>query len=239
MSQSSDCRLAFVCDGEEPMGNMPRPHRPGDERQELTAIIQELYARNLITASGGNVSLRASGREGKIWITPSGLFKGALRPDMMVPLDLEGRVLARNTAVPSIEKWMHIAILKRRPDINGVIHTHAPWATLLALSETPFLPISVEAALIGEIPRLPFILPGTRALAEAVAAAMGEHGSAVLMQNHGLVVAAADLRQAATLTEIIERCCELILRCLMLGKQPPTLPEDAVRQLREQPHLKG
>ena len=127
----------------------PLPHCPGDERQELTAIIQELYARNLITASGGNVSLRATGREDKIWITPSGLFKGALQPEMMVPLDLAGRVLDRNAAAPSIEKWMHIAILKRRPDLNGVIHTHAPWATLLALSETPFLPISVEAALIG------------------------------------------------------------------------------------------
>ncbi len=215
-------------------------HRPTDPAvHELTAIVQELYARGLFTASGGNASVRATGRAGELWITPAGTFKGSLRPETMVRVGMDGEILEQGSAPPSSEKWMHIEILKRRPDLNGVIHTHAPWATLLALSETPFLPISAEAALIGEIPRLPWLMPGSRELAEAVAAALGAHASAVLMQNHGLIVAAPSLRQAATLTETVERCCALILRCLMLGKQPPVLPPESVKALRRAGHPKG
>lgn len=221
------------------MANEDEPVKAADERQELAAIVGELYRRGLFTASGGNASIRSAEAQGRIWITPSALFKGDLQPQAMVPLDLKGRLLDKKAGLPSSEKWMHIAILERRADLACVIHTHAPWATLLALSETPFLPISVEAAQIGEIPRLPFLMPGTRALAHAVAAAMGKNGSVVLLQNHGLVVAAPTLRQAATVTETIERCSELILRCLMLGKIPPTLPEKAIKRLQTMKRAKG
>lgn len=221
------------------MENENQLARDADERQELATLVGELYRKGLFTASGGNASVRSAENRERIWITPSGLFKGDLQPQAMVPLDLKGRLLDKKAGIPSSEKWMHIAILEQRADLACVIHTHAPWATLLALSETPFLPISVEAAQIGEIPRLPFLMPGTRALAHAVAAAMGEDGSAVLLQNHGLVVAAPTLRQAVTVTETIERCSELILRCLMLGKTPPTLPEKAVERLQKMKRAKG
>jgi autoinducer 2 (AI-2) kinase len=216
-----------------PPAAAPLAGRTGDERDELVAIAQELYDKDLLTATGGNLSVRVAGREDQLWITPSGMFKGALRADMMVRIDMEGEPLDEQAPSPSSEKWVHTEILKRRPDLNAVIHTHGPWATLLALTETPFLPVSTEAAFIGEIPRVPFIMPGTRELAQAVAQAMGEEGTVVLMQNHGLVVAGSSLRRAASTTEVVERYAELILRCKALGKEPPVLPEEAVRALRE------
>jgi sugar (pentulose or hexulose) kinase/phosphoglycerate dehydrogenase-like enzyme/ribulose-5-phosphate 4-epimerase/fuculose-1-phosphate aldolase/putative sterol carrier protein len=204
-----------------------------DERDELVETVVELYEKNLITATGGNVSVRVEGSDAEVWITPSSMFKGSLRPELMVRIDMDGEALDDDAPSPSSERWLHTGILKVRPDVNAVIHAHSPWSTLLALSQTPFLPISTEAAFVGDIPRVPFIMPGTRELASAVVNALGEKGVAVLMQNHGLIVVGSSLRQAASTTEVIERCSELILRCLALGKQPPILPEDITQSLRE------
>jgi ribulose-5-phosphate 4-epimerase/fuculose-1-phosphate aldolase len=79
---------------------------------------------------------------------------------------------------------------------------------------------------------VPFIMPGTKDLAQAVVEALGD-GAAVLMQNHGLIVAASSLRRAASLSEIVERTAEVILGCYAVGKEPPTLPENVVAMLQE------
>ena len=113
-----------------------------------------------------------------------------------------------------------------------MIHAHAPHATILANADLPFLPVSTEAAFFGDIPRVPFIMPGTGELAEAIGAAAADSW-AVLMVNHGLLVGGRSLRRAADMVEIIERSCEIILGCLQVGKQPPVLPADIVTRLRE------
>jgi autoinducer 2 (AI-2) kinase len=75
-------------------------------------------------------------------------------------------------------------------------------------------------------------MPGTKDLADAIAGALADSW-AVLMQNHGLLVAGRSLRRAADMVEIIERTAEVLLRCRAVGREPPLLPDDVVRQLRQ------
>ena len=201
-----------------------------DPRVVLIQVVNELYAQQLITATGGNVSVRVPGRD-ELWITPSQLFKGDLRPELMVRIDLEGRPQDEGARAPSSERMIHCAIYRARPDAQAVIHAHAPHATILANADLPFLPISTEAAFFGNIPRVPFIMPGTDALAKAVGEAIAGEW-AVLLRNHGLIVAGRSLRRAADSVEIVERTAEVILGCYAVGREPPTLPEEDVRTLR-------
>jgi autoinducer 2 (AI-2) kinase len=199
-------------------------------REELVQVVRELYAQQLITATGGNVSARIPNAD-EAWITPSQLFKGDLRPEILVRMGLDGTTLETLGAAPSSERLMHCAVYRARPDAQAVVHAHATHATILANAGLPFLPISTEAAFFGDLPRVPFIMPGSEALAQAVEVAAGESW-AVLLVNHGLLVAGRSLRRAADMVEIVERSAEVILGCYAVGKEPPVLPAKIVAELR-------
>ena len=112
-----------------------------------------------------------------------------------------------------------------------MIHSHAPKTTILGLAGLPFLPISTEAAFIGEIPRVPFIMPGTAELADAVGAA-AKDAPAVIMQNHGLIVGGANLRHTIDMTLDHRADRRQAHRLSHLGKTPPVLPDEIVAAIR-------
>ena len=80
---------------------------------------------------------------------------------MLVRVDFEGNPIGDSPYARRASACCTAAIYRNNPSVGAVIHSHAPKATILGLAGLPFLPISTEAAFIGEIPRVPFIMPGT------------------------------------------------------------------------------
>jgi L-fuculose-phosphate aldolase len=99
-------------------------------RDAIVEIGRRLYTRGLISGNEGNVSVREGDA---LWVTPSGVCKGFLTPDMLVKTDLEGRQIEGRLRVSS-EVQMHTAIYARRGDVRAVVHAHPPTATAFAVA---------------------------------------------------------------------------------------------------------
>lgn len=209
-----------------------RIQQTGDIRDDLAAITHELFEAELITSTGGNVSVRVPDHPDQIWMTPSKKYKGTLTPDDMSRVDLDGNLIDQDALPISIEWRIHCSIYRARPDILAVVHTHPPQAIIMAMTDPRFLPVSAEAAFIGSIESAPFVMPGTQDLADAVVEALGDNVGA-LMINHGLVTGAKNLRTAADYAYIVEQSAITINACRLLGQEPPVLPEEACKNLNE------
>ena len=91
-------------------------------RNLLVATLQRLYDYGMTTTSGGNISIKDE--EGNIWITPSGIDKGTLRPDDIMLVKVNGEIIGRHR--PSVELPFHSAVYQLRPDAGAVLHAHSP-----------------------------------------------------------------------------------------------------------------
>jgi L-fuculose-phosphate aldolase len=194
-------------------------------RFEIIRVMKTLYDKGLVSALGGNVSARIPGSD-SIWITPSGVFKGDLKPDDLIKISLDGDVI-EGFMRPSVEWPMHTAIYRVRPDINAVIHAHNPITTGLALAGIELKPITVEAVVtLRSVPVVPFAYPGTDELAKLVAERV-KGVRALILQNHGVVALGYNLVEAEAIVETLEEVAitQLVAILVSGGREPPTIPE--------------
>ncbi len=202
-------------------------------KQQLADTVSELYQAGLITGKGGNVSVRSVDHKGAVWITPSRIFKGGLKPEHMILVNMEGECIEGEMS-PSVESAYHSGIMKLRPEINSVVHTHAPLATIFGLIDIPILPITAEAVFIMDFPRLPFFLAGSTELTRLVLENLGQtRVMGAYLINHGLITMGKDLQKATELTYTVEFVLNLLFRVRNLNFKPALLPEKEVEQLRK------
>lgn len=200
----------------------------GDAREMIVHIAHQLFAMGQLTATGGNLSARAADGE-TIWITPTRMFKGELQPGDLVRIDARGTVVEGERA-PSIEFPMHWAAYRARPEAAAVVHTHPPYATAFAICGQALPPVNTDAVLLAGTPTVPWLMPGSAALAEAVGAALRQNRGAFL-QNHGLITTGATMRAAATHAMMLEETAKLVLLCRQLGGPAALIPESGIREL--------
>jgi len=200
-------------------------------KQSMIDCMIKLYDRGMMTGVGGNISARLPGAE-EVWISPSGLYKPSLGTEDLLKIDFEGRLI-EGIFKASMEWPFHVAIYKRRTDVNCVLHCHPPVATGLTLANVRIKPITLEAALmIAKAPVVPFIYPGTKELGDAVAqAALGSR--VILLQNHGAVTVGYDLHEALTAMEILEEAATMTLVSRTVGAEPAEIGEKDIELIKK------
>jgi L-fuculose-phosphate aldolase len=203
-------------------------HSDREARQHIIQIVNELFGTGHLTATGGNVSHKSSDGE-TIWITPSGMYKGGLVEDDLVHIDGEG-VVIEGEKKPSIEFRMHFACYAARPGTAGAVHTHSPIATAFGICNQAFDPINTDAVALADTVTVPWFMPGSVELAEAVGTALGASRGAIL-QNHGLMAVGDDLRKAATRAAMIEETAKISLYVRQFGGNVTLLPDEWVKRL--------
>ena len=161
--------------------------------------------KGLVSGTGGNISIR---NNNDIYITPTSISLESMHKKTIAVLSLrDGKSL--NSLKPSKESLMHLMIYRKRDDINAVIHVHSVYS--VAISSMPefirqeSVPVFTPgySLRIGNIPVLPYQLPGSEKLAVKVSTAL-ESRDSVLLANHGVVTVGKDLESALNLVDEIE-----------------------------------
>lgn len=178
-----------------------------DEREEVAYFMRRLYRQGLTTCSGGNLSLRV--KDDIVLITPSALDKGELRADQIAMFTLAGENLTPQFK-SSIETGMHLAVLRRRPDVKAVVHAHPVTATTFtAMNLDINFHLTAEAyAVLGTPKRAPYCLMGTDGLAQIVADCLADTDVA-LMQNHGIIAVGKSMLNAFDKLEVTETAAKM------------------------------
>ena len=170
--------------------------------------------KNYTPGYSGNISARY--KDGLL-ITTSGSSNGYLTPNDIVYINNEGNSLEQGKK-PSSEKFLHIEIYKRRPEINYVIHVHAPYLSSFASAGRDLMaPVMAENVFyFGGIPLAEYALPSTMELVENTVKYFDEY-DAVLMANHGFVVASKTIEDAYMKLELAESYAQVVLNTEILG----------------------
>ncbi len=198
-------------------------------RERFAELGASLYDRGLTPGSSGNLSARL---DDGFLLTPTNSCLGRLDPARVTKLDLQGRVISGDQ--PSKESFLHLAMYRERPTSGAVVHLHSSHAVAVSVldgidPEQPLPPITAYYVMrIGRLKLLPYYAPGDIELADAVRSVAADH-HAILLANHGPVVAATDIDSAVYATEELEETAKLFL--MLRGEKLRLLTADQVADL--------
>ncbi|QCJ42752.1 class II aldolase/adducin family protein [Bacillus sp. S3] len=171
-------------------------------KKQICEIGKRIYEQGFIAANNGNMSIRISDNE--FLITPTGVSKGFLTPEMIVKVDRQGNVLD-GEYLPTSEMKMHLLVYQERPDIHAIVHVHPPYATAFAIAGIPLdqaiMPESV--IYLGTIPIAEYRTPSSEEVPNAVKQHVHDH-QGVLLENHGALIWGKDLEHAYYIMESLE-----------------------------------
>ena len=197
-------------------------------RQQICILAKSLFDRGLTHGSTGNISARTS--DGGLLVSPTGTSFGRLDPARLSRFDANGTLISGDK--PTKEMPLHSAFYDTRSTAGAVVHLHSCHSVAMSMmpdaNEDNFLPPLTPYGImkLGKVKLLPFFLPGDPAMGEAVRGLAGKR-SAVMLANHGPVVAAKDVEAACNAVEELEETARLAM--MMRHVDAVGLSEDQVQ----------
>ncbi len=205
-------------------------------RDEVCRVGQSLFQRGLTSGSTGNISVRTP--DGGWLMTPTNVSMGTLDPARLSLFDADGRFVSGDA--PTKEAFLHFSMYGERADAGAVVHLHSSHSTAVSIMadvdpEDVLPPLTAYYIMrVGRLPLVPYFPPGDQALAEAVRSLAGRH-HAMLLANHGPVVAGTSLANAQYATEELEETAKLFLMLQNHAKR--VLTPEQVADLRRRFNL--
>lgn len=197
-------------------------------REELTKYARKAVTQGLVVGPGGNISARSGNT---MLLSPSGFALEELEPDEWIAIDMGTGETQAGASRPSSEVLMHLFSYRANPDIQAIVHTHPAYTIALSLvfDHLPHL-FPDQSALVGDIGFVPYVLPTTKLLADAVAAKVTEH-SALILVNHGLVTTGKNLREAYYRTQVVEESAKVYMIAKAAG-EPKILTDAEYKEIQ-------
>jgi len=199
-------------------------------REQICLLAKSLFDRGLTHGSTGNISARTE--DGGLLVSPTGTSFGRLDPGRLSRFDARGVLIAGDS--PTKEMPLHTAFYDTRSSAGAVVHLHSchsvAWSLMPDVDEDNFLPPLTPYAImqLGKVKLLPFFLPGDPAMGEAVRGLAGKR-SAVMLANHGPVVAGRDVAAACNAIEELEETARLAM--MLRGIDARALTDGQVRKI--------
>lgn len=187
-----------------------------------------LSENGLVLWTSGNVSARDP-ETGYIVIKPSGVLFCDLTPESLVIVDVNGNKI-EGALNPSVDTASHLYVYRHRPDVNGIVHTHSPYATSFAIrGESLKIYTTTSAAVFGgEIPVSDLATIGEEEIGREIVEKIGA-GEAILIRNHGVFTIGKDSEKALKNAIIIEETAQSVHYAMCRGPMDP-LPDETVKR---------
>lgn len=200
--------------------------------REVYAMAMQLVPDGLAHGAQGNISACDRG-SGLVAVTPSAIPYNVMKQEDIVITDLYGKVV-KGKWMPTTEIRMHTIFYREREDVNAVVHTHAPYASVFCITHEQIPPVLTEAAscLTGPVPVAPYRTPGSKELAQIVFDTLGS-GVAVLLAQHGLLTVGDNLAQAYESTLAAENTARLVIWARSMGSKVIPLDAGVQAQMRD------
>ncbi len=200
-------------------------------REEICLLGKSMFDRGLTVGSSGNISARTE--QGNWLMTPTNACLGRLDPERLSLVDEHGKTLAGD--MPTKESFLHLSMYSERPESGAVVHLHSTHSVAVSVladvdADIPIPPITAYYVMkIGKLVLLPYYAPGDMSLANAVREVAAKH-HAILLANHGPIVAGKNLQSAVYASEELEETAKLFL--LLRGNKMNVLSAGQVADLQ-------